>query len=71
MPDDAKKDENLPSLEELFVLSTSETLELAQLLGMNYKDFIDTMKMAWHVDRARRVEEDDKKAKEQKKENST
>ena len=41
------------------------------MLGMNYKDFIDTMKMAWHVDRARRVEEDDMKAKEQKKENST
>ena len=71
MPDDIKKDEKLPSLEDLFVIATSSALECAQLLGMNYKQFIDTMKMAWHVDAERRTEEDKKKAKEHKKENLT
>jgi len=68
---DVKKDENLPSLEELFVIATTETLECAQLLGMNYKQFIDTIKMAWHVDNERRLEENKKQTKEQKEENST
>jgi len=69
MTNEGVEDEKPPSLEELFVMAVSESLEVAQLLGMNYKQFVDTMKMAWHVDKQRREEEIKKQNKDVKKEN--
>lgn len=43
------EDTEPPSLDEMFVMSARQTLELATLLNMSSGDFVETMQMAWDV----------------------
>ena len=42
-----------PSVEELFVNSVRMTFELADILGLTFEQFLDTMKQAWKIDKER------------------
>lgn len=41
-------------IEEMFVASAQQTLELAAMLGMTCDDFMETMYEGWKIDRERR-----------------
>lgn len=52
--DKQKASAELPSVEEMFVEAVRSSIELAEMLEMNSEQFVDTMKMAWQVDKERR-----------------
>ena len=53
-----RPDSEVPSLEELFVVSVQHAVEAGRLLGLSCKDFTALLKTAWKtVDRDMKKEE--------------
>lgn len=46
-------EQQVPDIEELFVASVRSSFELADILGLTLEQYIETIRIAWQIDKER------------------